>query len=443
MSTGGVSKLIERPKGGQTSVLVHLEFPKSDHAAEQAEFIDLVRSAGAEVLTVIGGRRDKPDSRFYAGAGKVDEIANAVIRSGANLVIFNHDLSPSQERNLEQRLSCRVVDRTGLILDIFAQRARTFEGKLQVELAQLEHLSTRLVRGWTHLERQSGGIGTRGPGESQLETDRRLVREKIGTLRRRLEEVRSRRARSRRARARGRVPSISLVGYTNAGKSTLFNALTGNDSYASSQLFATLDTTARQLSLPSGSHVIVADTVGFIRDLPHGLVASFRATLEEAREADLLLHVIDASDPERLERIQQVQSVLSEIGASEVPTMEVFNKIDLRSDEVPRVEPNTLEVPSRVFVSARTGAGIDELKEAISVTINNDMVERCLELPASAARLRAKLFALKAVQDEDVTGNGNLVLRVRLSEKQLVDLCREEGVRLPTESCREENTLML
>lgn len=423
--------------------MVHLEFPKSDHGAEQAEFLDLARSAGAEVLDVIGGKREKPDSRFYAGAGKVEEISDAVIRNRADVVIFNHDLSPSQERNLEQRLSCRVVDRTGLILDIFAQRARTFEGKLQVELAQLEHLSTRLVRGWTHLERQSGGIGTRGPGESQLETDRRLVREKIGGLRRRLEEVRRRRARSRRARARSRVPSISLVGYTNAGKSTLFNALTGNDSYASSQLFATLDTTARQLALPSGGRVVMADTVGFIRDLPHDLVASFRATLEEAREADLLLHVIDAADPERIERIRQVQSVLDEIEASEVPILEVFNKIDLRSKEIPHVEYNAEGMPSRVFVSARTGAGMSELKEAISNTINVDVVERYLELPASAARLRAKLFSLKAVRNEGVMADGRLMLRVRLSEKQLADLCREAGIALPAGLCRKEKALVL
>lgn len=442
MSTGGVSKLIDRPKRGQASVLVHLEFPGSNRAAEQSEFLELARSAGAEVLAVIGGKRDKPDSRFYAGTGKVDEIADAVVQSGADLVIFNHELSPSQERNLERRLSCRVVDRTGLILDIFAQRARTFEGKLQVELAQLEHLSTRLVRGWTHLERQSGGIGTRGPGESQLETDRRLVREKIATLRRRLEDVRKRRAQSRRARARGRVLSISLVGYTNAGKSTLFNALTGTDGYASSQLFATLDTTVRQLALPSGGHVVVADTVGFIRDLPHDLVASFRATLEEAREADLLLHVIDAADPERIERIHQVQSVLAEIGASEVPRLEVFNKIDLRPDEVPRVERDASGTPSRVFVSARTGAGMDELKGAISSAVYVDMVDRCLELPASASRLRAKLFALNAVRNEGVAADGRLMLHVRLSEKQLADLCREAGISLPRESSRRENALV-
>ncbi len=431
MSAGGVAKLIGRPAGGQAAVLVHLEFPGVDYATEHEEFIELARSAGADVLAVIGGRRDKPDSGLYAGTGKVEEIASAVAGSCAELAIFNHELSPSQERNLEKQLSCRVIGRSGLILDIFAQRARSHEGKLQVELAQLQHMSTRLVRGWTHLERQKGGIGMRGPGESQLETDRRLVREKIATLKRRLEEVRKRRAQNRRARDRSQVPSVSLVGYTNAGKSTLFNALTGAAGYASRQLFATLDTTVRRLELPAGDPAVIADTVGFIRDLPHDLVAAFRATLEEAREADLLLHVVDAADPERVERVHQVQAVLDEIGAEEVPCLGVFNKIDLRTGEEPRVECDEAGRPVRVFVSAHTGAGLDALREAIATLLHADVIEDELLLPPSAARLRAQLFELNAVQGEKVEADGGLRLRVRLPYARLTSLFQEAGLTPP------------
>ena len=431
MSAGGVAKLIERPAGGQAAVLVHLEFPGVDYATEHSEFVELARSAGAEVLAVVSGRRDRPDSGLYAGSGKVDEIAAAVAGSGAELAIFNHELSPSQERNLEKQLCCRVIDRTGLILDIFAQRASSHEGKLQVELAQLQHMSTRLVRGWTHLERQKGGIGMRGPGESQLETDRRLVREKIATLKRRLEEVRKRRAQNRRARDRSQVPAVSLVGYTNAGKSTLFNALTGAGGYASSKLFATLDTTVRQLELPAGDPAVIADTVGFIRELPHDLVAAFRATLEEAREADLLLHVVDAADPERVERVHQVRAVLEEIGAGEVPCVQVFNKIDLRPGEAPRVERDESGRPVRVFVSAHSGDGLEALREVIATLLHADVVEDELLLPPSAARLRAQLFQLNAVKHEQVEPDGGLRLRVRLPYARLASLCQEAGVPVP------------
>lgn len=434
MSAGGVAKLIDRPAGGQAAVLVHLEFPGVDYATEHEEFIELARSAGADVLAVIGGRRDKPDSGLYAGSGKVEEIASAVAGSGAELTIFNHDLSPSQERNLEKQLSCRVIGRSGLILDIFAQRARSHEGKLQVELAQLQHMSTRLVRGWSHLERQKGGIGMRGPGESQLETDRRLVRDKIATLKRRLEDVRKRRAQNRRARDRSQIPSVSLVGYTNAGKSTLFNAMTGAAGYASKQLFATLDTTVRRLNLPAGDPAVIADTVGFIRELPHDLVAAFRATLEEAREADLLLHVVDAADDERVERVHQVQAVLDEIGAGEVCCLQVYNKIDLRADELPRVECDEEGRPVRVFVSAHTGAGLDVLREAIASLLHADVIEEELLLPPSAARLRARLFELNAVQGEKVDADGSLRLRVRLPYTRLADLFQEAGLPLPPRS---------
>lgn len=431
MTTGGVAKLIERPAGGQAAVLVHLEFPAEDYAADHEEFIELARSAGAEVLTIIGGRREKPDSGLFVGSGKAEEIAAAVLGSQAELAIFNHELSPSQERNLEKQLSCRVVDRTGLILDIFAQRARSHEGKLQVELAQLQHLSTRLVRGWTHLERQKGGIGLRGPGESQLETDRRLVGDKIAALKQRLETVRKRRAQNRQARTRGRVPTVSLVGYTNAGKSTLFNALVGGDSYASRKLFATLDTTVRRLDLSVGDPAVIADTVGFIRDLPHDLVAAFRATLEEAREADLLLHVVDSADVERNERVRQVRAVLEEIDADQVPCLQVYNKIDLRPGEKPHVEYDAEGDPVRVFVSAQTGAGLDMLREAVTRLLYPDIFEDELLLPPSAARLRARLFDLHAIQDEKVEADGAFRLRVRLPYSRLVRLYREAELPLP------------
>jgi GTP-binding protein HflX len=417
--------------GAQKAVLVHLEFPSTDFEADRAEFLELARSAGAEAAAVIGGRRERPDAGLYAGSGKVDEIAAAVQAGGVELAIFNHDLSPSQERNLERRLQCRVLDRAGLILDIFARRARSHEGKLQVELAQLQHLATRLVRGWTHLERQKGGIGLRGPGETQLEVDRRLVRGKIATLKRHLEEVRARRAQNRQARARSEIPTVSLVGYTNAGKSTLFNALTGDDSFASDLLFATLDTTVRRVALPSGETAVLADTVGFIRDLPHDLVAAFRATLEESREADLLVHVIDAADAERVARIGQVEAVLEEIGASAVPRLEVYNKIDLRPGETPRVEVGQDGQPLRVFISARTGQGLDLLRGAVAARLYPDLVQEQIVLPPSAARLRAQLFALHAVRAEATGDDGAMCLTVRLPYSRLARLCREAGIDPP------------
>jgi GTP-binding protein HflX len=383
--------MFERPQSGQRAVLVHLEFPATDFDSDRREFEELARSAGAEILSVVGGSRQKPDPGLFIGTGKADEIKYLVQSTCAELVIFNHDLSPSQERNLEKIIQCRVLDRAGLILDIFAQRARSHEGKLQVELAQLQHVATRLIRGWTHLERQRGGaIGLRGPGETQLEMDRRLIRERIATLKRHLETVRSRRAQNRQARTRSNIPTVSIVGYTNAGKSTLFNALTGDQTFASSKLFATLDTTIRKLQLNVGEPVLLADTVGFIRDLPHDLVAAFRATLEEAREADLLLHVIDSADPERMTRIQQVGEVLNEIGADAVPTLQVFNKIDLRENELPRLERDELGRPARLFVSAQNHLGLDLLREAITELIRPDIAEQQLVLPPSAARLRAR-----------------------------------------------------
>jgi GTP-binding protein HflX len=423
--------MFDRPAGGEQAVLVHLEFPGTDFESDRIEFEELARSAGAEVLAVVGGRRDRPDAGLFVGSGKVEEIAELVANHDAQLVIFNHELSPSQERNLEKRLSCRVLDRTRLILDIFARRARSHEGKLQVELAQLQHMATRLVRGWTHLERQKGGIGLRGPGETQLETDRRLIRERIATLKKRIEVVRGQRQLARRARTRSQTPTVSIVGYTNAGKSTLFNALTGAESFASDQLFATLDTTVRRLHLPDGGLTVLADTVGFIRDLPHDLVAAFRATLEEAREADLLLHVVDASDPEHMVRIEQVQNVLNEINAQEVPTLLVFNKIDCRDDAPARIEHAEDGTPIRVWVSARTGAGLPLLKKAIGERLFEPVVEDELIVPASAGRLRAQLFALKVVCSEQSDEDGTVRLKVRLPRSQLEELCAAAGVAPP------------
>jgi GTPase len=353
------------PQGQSTAaVLVGLDFGQHDYAESLAEARQLASSAGVGPVTIVGGRRERPDPAFFAGRGKVDEIADAVAASRARVAIFNHDLTPVQERNLETRLSCRVVDRTSLILDIFSQRARSHEGKVQVELAQLEHLATRLVRGWTHLERQKGGIGLRGPGETQLETDRRLLGRRVKLLKQKLLRMQAQRAIQRRARERAHVFSVSLVGYTNAGKSTLFNRLTHAGVHAADQLFATLDTTTRRLSLASGTAVVLSDTVGFIRQLPHTLVAAFRATLEETIHADLLLHVVDASSPDRDSQITAVNEVLSEIGASSIPQLLVFNKIDLTAHS-PRVDRDQYGKMDRIWVSAESGTGLDELNTAL------------------------------------------------------------------------------
>ncbi len=424
--------MFERPKSGQKAVLVHLEFPSTDFDSDRREFEELARSAGVEILTVIGGSRQKPDPGLYIGSGKADEVAAAVAAHKAELVIFNHDLSSSQERNVEKLVKCRVQGRVGLILNIFAQRARSHEGKLQVELALLQHNASRLVRGWTHLDRQrGGGTGLRGAGEAQLEMDRRLSKERIATLKRHLEVVRSRRNQNRLARVKSNVPTVSIVGYTNAGKSTLFNTLTGDSIYASSKLFATLDTTVRRLELPGGELALLADTVGFIRDLPHDLVAAFRATLEEAREADLLLHVIDSADPERMTRIQQVNDVLLEIEADQVPQLEVFNKIDLREGEQPRIERDEHGRPVRVFVSAKDALGMDLLRTAIAELLRHDLAEYELVLPPAAAKLRAQLFAHHAIKSELLDEQGNFHLKVSMPGERLRGLCAAAGVKPP------------
>ncbi|MEX0959754.1 MAG: GTPase HflX [Burkholderiales bacterium] len=353
--------MFERPRGGDRAVVVSLDFGDPDYAEGLEEIRRLAESAGATIATVVGGRRTRPDPATFAGSGKVEQIASQVTETASDLIIFNHDLSPAQQRNLEKKCGCRVVDRTSLILDIFALRAQSHEGKLQVELAQLEHLATRLVRGWTHLERQKGGIGLRGPGETQLETDRRLLSRRVKVLRDKLNAVQRQRATQRRARARGRVFSVSLVGYTNAGKSTLFNRLTHGGVYAADQLFATLDTTTRRLRTGNGTSFVLSDTVGFIRDLPHTLVAAFRATLEETVQADLLLHVVDAASPVRDTQIAEVNKVLAEIGALSVPQIVVHNKIDV-AGVTPEIQRDECGKIFAVRVSALTGAGVEQLR---------------------------------------------------------------------------------
>ena len=444
------TQLFERSRKGEHALLVqpYGNQPRAGGAPDDGlleEFVDLARSAGATIAHVLTARVDRPNPATLLGSGKLDEIKTAADATGADLILVNHPLTPGQERNLEKFLERRVVDRTGLILDIFAQRAHSAEGKLQVELAQLRHMATRLVRGWTHLERQRGGsIGLRGPGETQLETDRRLLQKRVEQLQKRLDKVEVQRTQMRRARVRSELPRVALVGYTNAGKSTLFNALTGADAYADDRLFATLDPTVRRLEVAGGA-VVIADTVGFVRDLPHELVAAFRSTLSEARDADLLLHVIDAADPQREERIAQVDAVLQEVGAGDIPQVLVYNKIDRiaalpdagadgagHSESPPATSgpgeaksgiPPRRDIPNegrqRVWVSARESRGLDLLREAVGGMIGARRVQGDVHLPPEAGRLRARLHALEAVRDEShhegPEGAGGWNLRVDLA----------------------------
>ena len=394
------------------------------------EFEQLARSAGAIPVAAVGGRRSRPDPRYFVGSGKADEIRSIAAEHNADVVLFDHPLSPSQERNLEKLIERRVLDRSGLILDIFAQRARSHDGKLEVELAQLKHIATRLVRGWTHLERQrGGGIGNRGPGETQLETDRRLIGKRVKTLTERLEKIKQQRDTGRQQRAEIPIPSLALVGYTNAGKSTLFRALTGADAYIADQLFATLDPTVRRIVLPGNTTVVVADTVGFIRELPHELVAAFQSTLTEAREATLLLHVVDVSDPRRAEHIDEVNRVLAEIGAADLPQILVFNKID-RLESAPRIERDEAGRISHVWLSAIRSQGLDLLRDAVAERLLRVARRATLRLPVSSGELRARLYAAGLVLAERIADDGAFEIDTELSEFELLKWAREPGVEI-------------
>lgn len=419
--------MFERPQSGERAILVHLTIHQLAPQPELAEFVELARSAGVSIVGQLTGSRQTPESNYFIGEGKLEQLTSFVQAEQAEVVLFNHTLSPSQERNLEKVLQCRVLDRTGVILDIFAQRARSFEGKLQVELAQLKHLSTRLIRGWTHLERQKGGIGLRGPGETQLEADRRYINERIKQLNKRLTKVTQQRDLSRRARQRKELPVVSLVGYTNAGKSTLFNQLTQAKVYAADQLFATLDATLRRIELPNKTPVILADTVGFIQHLPHDLVAAFRATLEETRQADLILHVVDANDPERLMRIEQVNSVLKEMDAQAIPQLLVYNKIDQLSEKtMPYVEYDATGHVYKIWLSALFNQGLDLLQQALATYFQKHNIHCWVRIPLQAQTLRAQIFSKAHVFQEQYAENGDSLLEISMQTHQLSQLSKKE-----------------
>jgi GTPase len=424
--------VFERPRAGERAILVRLGIGAPADPEDILEFGQLARSAGAIPVANVGGRRDRPDPRFFVGSGKADEIRALAAEHAADVVLFDHPLSPSQERNLEKLIERRVLDRSGLILDIFAQRARSHEGKLEVELAQLKHIASRLVRGWTHLERQGGGgIGNRGPGETQLETDRRLLGKRVKTLTGRLEKLKQQRETGRQQRADIPIPSLALVGYTNAGKSTLFRALTGADAYVADQLFATLDPTVRSLVLPGNTKVVVADTVGFIRELPHELVAAFESTLTEAREATLLLHVVDVADPRRDEHIDEVNRVLAEIGAGDLPQILVFNKID-RIESQPHVDRDENGRVSHVWISAAGGLGLDALRDSIAERLARVALRATLRLPVSGGEVRARLYAANLVRAERIGDDGSFEIDTELSEVELLKWALEPGVEVLT-----------
>ena len=417
--------MFERAERGNRAVILHPLFKLTGPDALD-EFQELARSAGADIATVVSAPRDRPEASFYVGRGKIEELAEQVEETSADLILVSQSLSAVQERNIEKACNCRVLDRATLILDIFAQRAQSYEGKLQVELAQLRHLSTRLVRGWSHLERQKGGIGLRGPGETQLETDRRLIGMRIRQLKKRLDKVARQRDQSRRQRLRSRAPLLALVGYTNAGKSTLFNQLTGASVGVEDMLFATLDPTVRRLQGMHCGEVLLADTVGFVSDLPHELIAAFRATLQEAREADLLLHVVDISDPYRVERQHDVEAVLESIGAERIPVIRVFNKID-RGGQDAQLRRDEQGLPLSVSVSAATGDGIEELREAISDRLASERINRWIKLEGKDGKLRAQLFELGVVSEERIAENGAWMLHVDVPRETAERLARLPG----------------
>jgi GTPase len=421
--------VFERPRSGERAVLVSLGLGAPADPEDVEEFTQLALSAGALPVATLTARISRPNPRYFLGSGKAAELARLATQSDAELVLIDQPLSPSQERNLEKLIERRVLDRNGLILDIFAQRARSFEGKLEVELAQLKHIASRLVRGWTHLERQKGGIGLRGPGETQLETDRRIIAQRVRVLTRRLARIKQQRETGRQMRAEIPVPSLALVGYTNAGKSTLFRALTGADAYVADQLFATLDPTVRRIHLPGGTKVVLADTVGFIRALPHELVAAFQSTLTETRAATLLLHVVDASNPRHDEQIAQVDAVLAEIGASAIPQILVYNKIDRLQSEA-RIDRDVDGRATAVWISAEKGSGLGLLTDVIAERLSRFARRARLKVPASAGALRSRLYAARAVRGESSTPDGSIELAVELPDVELLALARTAGVQI-------------
>ena len=416
--------MFERPKIGEKATLVHSS--KIDHS-QSLEFTELARSAGGIIAGSIFASGKRPNARYYLGKGKLDELRLCIEKNNSELVIIDAALSPSQEKNIEQYLKCRVLDRSGLILDIFAQRARSFEGKLQVELAQLRHISTRLIRGWTHLERQKGGIGLRGPGETQLETDRRLIDKRIRQLMLRLKQVDKRRSMSRQNRLKSEIPTVAIVGYTNAGKSTLFKQLTGADVLVKDQLFATLDPIMRRLDLPEGAPIILVDTVGFIKELPHELVAAFRATLQEAKEADLILHIIDGSDPNRWQRIKQVNNVLKQLEADKVPQLRVYNKID-KLNYKPKLTKRINGSGRAAWVSALKGEGLNLLMTGISSFFARNLLIGSIKLNNSQGKQRAKLFQMGAVKEEKILDDGSFRLALEITKQDIYRFLKKEGM---------------
>ncbi|WP_204100963.1 ribosome rescue GTPase HflX [Aggregatibacter aphrophilus] len=406
------------------AIVVHCFFEQSKNTDDLTEFQLLAKSANVHILNIITATRSTPQAKYFIGSGKAEDIADAVRQYNADLILVNHSLTPAQARNLEALCDCRVVDRNGLILDIFAQRARSHEGKLQVELAQLKHLSTRLVRRKTGLDQQKGAVGLRGPGETQLETDRRLIKVRINQLQSRLEKVAKQRNQNRQTRQKADIPTISLVGYTNAGKSTLFNLITDANVYAADQLFATLDPTLRRLTLQDVGTTILADTVGFLRDLPHDLISAFKSTLQETTEASLLLHVIDCADNRKLENIEAVNQVLEEIGAQEVPLLLVYNKIDQLENVAPHIEYDEKHLPSAVYISANSGSGLDLLLEAIRLRLMEHILNLQITLPPSDGKLRHAFYQLNCVEKEEINEQGEFLLNIRLEKTEWLKLVK-------------------